>query len=147
MAVRAGQNLADKQHVIARRMQCVMPAFEPGRAAFDQRRAGFTEAKRHAREPVRMRAREAPCQSDLIVRQYVDGITLRALECGEAARAQREAPDDERWIERYGIERVGGEADEAVGRTGRDDRDARRELRQCIAELPSSWRPPALSTA
>ena len=108
VTVRGGQDLADKQHVIARGVQRVMPAFEPRRAAFDQRRAGVAKAKRHAGEAIGMRTGEAPRQVDLVVREHVDGVILCSLECVEAARAQSKAPDDERRIERYRVERIGG---------------------------------------
>jgi len=102
--VRSGKDLADKQHVITGRMQCMMPAFEPCCAAVDQRRVGGAEAKRHAREAIGMRTRETPRQVDLVVGEDVDGVLLRAGEDRQTSRSPGEAPDDKRRLERHGIE-------------------------------------------
>src|SRR5437763_14185215 len=137
------EHLADKEHVVACRMPRVMAALEPRGTVFDERRFCLAEMKRHARESIKMRAREAPREIDLIVREDIDGVALGGLEHSETSRAPGEAPDDERRIERYRIERVRGEADEPVRRPGRDDRDAGRELAQRIAKLPfgDGWAP------
>ena len=79
-------DLTDEQHVIARGVQRVVAAFQPGDAAFDQRRRRRTQAKRHPVEPVGMRARKPPRQLDLIVGENVHHVTLRALENRQASR-------------------------------------------------------------
>ena len=133
----AGVDLADEQHVVARAMDGVVPAFEPRDAAFDQRRAGGTDPVGHAREAVGMGPREAAGELDLVVRQHVDGVTLGGPEGREVAAGVREAPDDERRIERHRVERVRGKADEtAVPGVRANDRDAGGELRQRIAKVP-----------
>ena len=99
MPVRAGVYFADEQHVIARRMQCVMTTFEPCGASFDQRRAPLARPMCDARKAVGVWAREAARELDLIVSENIDRVSLCAFEHGQAPRSSSEAPDDERWVE------------------------------------------------
>ena len=127
---------ADEQHVIPCRVQRMMPAFQPGDTALDQRRRSVAKAEAHAGEAIGVRARESPRELDLIMRENVHRIALGAFEGHQAARAHAQAPGDERWIERNGVERARSEADERVVVPARgDDRDARRELGQGVAKL------------
>ncbi len=133
--VRRGNDLANEQHVIAGRMQSVMPALQPCGTTLDQGRVRGPESKRHAREAIGVRTRESPCQSDLAVGQDVDGVLLNAFEDRQTARAPGKAPDDKRRLQRHGIERIGGEPDKTVRCRRGDDGDARRELRQSVAKM------------
>ena len=133
--VRSGNDLADEQHVIAGRMQSVMPALQPCRAALDQGRVRGSESKRHAREAIGVRTRESSRQADLVVGKDVDGIVLDAFEDRQTARAPGKAPDDKRRLQRHGIERIGGEPDKAARCRRGDDGDPRRELRQSVAKM------------
>ncbi len=133
--VGSGNDLANEQHVIAGRMQSVMPALQPGRTALDQGRVRGSESKRHAREAIGVRPRESPRQPDLVVSQDVDGILLNPFEDRQAARAPGKAPDDKRRLQRHGIERICGEPDKTVRCRRTDDGDARRELRQSVAKM------------
>ena len=134
--MRGSHDFADEKHVVARRVKRVMPAFEPCRAAFDQRRIGLAEAEGHACEAIGVRTRKASRQLDLIVREHVNRVLRGAFEDRQAARAPRQAPDDERRLQRHRVERIGGEADEAVLGARGNDRDTGRKLRQGVAELP-----------
>jgi hypothetical protein len=132
-----GDHFPDEDHVVARAMSRVVAAFEPCDAAVDQRRVRPAEAKRHAREAVGMRAREPAREFHLRGGEHVDGIALGRVEYGEVRRALRDRPQHERRLERHRAERVGREPDVAIVRGARtDDRDAGRELRERIAELP-----------
>ena len=63
--MRGSDDFADEKHVVARRVKRVMPAFEPCRAAFDQRRIRLAKAECHARETIGVR-------SDVVAEQYSD---------------------------------------------------------------------------
>ena len=127
---------ADEQHVIPRGVQRMMPAFQPRNTALDQWRRRMAEPEAHAGEAIGVRARESPRELDLIMRENVHRIALGAFEGHQAARAHAQAPGDERWIERNGVERARGESDERiVVPARRDDRDACRELGERVAEL------------
>ena len=143
--VRGGNNLADEQHMIAGRMERVMPAFEPRRAAFDQRRARRPEAKCYAREAIGVRTGETPRQFDLIVSEDVHGVLLGAGEDRQASRSPGKAPDDKGRLERHRVERVGSESDESVRCPSSDDGDPGRELRQGVAEMALSDGGPLLA--
>src|SRR5438034_4235974 len=53
--VRCRDDLADEKHVVARRVKRVMPAFEPCRAVFDQRRIGLAKAECNSCETIGVR--------------------------------------------------------------------------------------------
>src|SRR5437879_4174794 len=90
--MRGSHDFADEKHVVARRVKRVMPAFEPCRAAFDQRRIGLAKAECHACEAISVWTRKAARELDLIVREHVDHVLRGTFEDRQAARAAREAP-------------------------------------------------------
>src|SRR2546428_9129675 len=90
--MRGSQDFADEKNVVARRVKRVMPAFEPCRAAFDQRRIGLAKAECHACEAISVWTRKAARELDLIVREHVDHVLRGTFEDRQAARAAREAP-------------------------------------------------------
>ena len=55
LPVSTGLDLTDEQHVVARRVQCVMPTFEPRDAAFDHRRIRVPESESNTGETIGMR--------------------------------------------------------------------------------------------
>ena len=137
LSSRAGLDRADEQNVIARPVSCMVAALEPRDATCDQRRARGAQPIRDVGKAIGVRPGKATREIHLIVREHVDYVTLRGLECGEATGMAIEAPQDERWVERHRVERVRREADEPTIRPARTDhRDTGRELRERIAKLP-----------
>jgi hypothetical protein len=132
-----GLDLTDEEHVVAGWMQCVVSTFEPCHRAFDQGRPGRAQTEVDAGETIRVRARKPAREIDLVIGQHADCVARGAFERGEAARMPRQAPGDQRWIQRHRIERVGREADELTGPKRRgNDRDSRGELRHGVAKSP-----------
>ena len=110
--------IADEQHMIAGAMPRVVAALEPRDAARDQRDAGTAQPIVDALEAICVRPRKPAREIDLVVREHVDRVVLGPLEGREVLRAPVEAPHDERRVERHRVERVRGEADEPVVRSG-----------------------------
>src|SRR4029079_18699666 len=79
---------------------------------------------------------EASGKVVLTFAQHVDGKMIRRKIGLEAQRAPAEAPQDERRLERHGIEGIGGITDKLAARAaGRDNRDAGCEGPQGVAKL------------
>ena len=135
--VGATVHLADEEHVIAGRMQRVVSALDPGGTAFDEGYTTLSFAVHDAGEPVRVRTGEASSELNLVMRQNVDRVALGPREYSQAARSPGQAPDDQRGVERNGIEGVRSEPNEDLARaTGSHDGYTGRKLGQRSAEAP-----------
>ncbi|CAM2144847.1 hypothetical protein PT2222_160180 [Paraburkholderia tropica] len=135
LAHAATLHFADEDHVVAFVVAAAVVAFEPGDGAVEHGHAGVAGRVRNAFEAVALHGGEALAQVELRRREHIHHIMAVAAEHRHRGRARGEAPEHERRRQRHRVERTRGDADQrAVGRLGRDDRDAGRELAERAAE-------------
>ena len=135
-AVLVGHHLANHDPVVTPLDDLVPLALEAGGGAFQQNGASDARPVRHARIAIIPGAGKLVGQRDLADGQHVDGEVRGLRKDRVAARALVDAPEDERRIERHGIEAVGGDPDLPAIGTGRHDRDAGGEVAQRPTEFP-----------
>ena len=135
-AILVGHHLADHDPVVAPVDDLVLLALETGGGVFQQDGAPDARPVRYPRVAVIPGAGELVGQGDLANRQHVDGEVRGLRKDRVAARTLVDAPEDERRIERHGIEAVGGDPDLPAIGTGRHDRDAGGEVAQRPTEFP-----------
>src|SRR5437667_4900809 len=136
LTVGADFNMAADKHVVACRLMRVMPAFQPGDAAVDERRCGVSGAETHTGEAIGVRARKSARELDLVVSQNVDGVSLDRFEGSQTARTSCETPGDQRRVERHRVERVRGKSYKSiVAPARRDNRDSSGEPGERVAKL------------
>src|SRR5579872_3944307 len=132
---RVADDTDDEDDMVAALVDRVGRAFEMSHSARDQRRFGMTDRRLHLVPFVGKRARELIGDLLLIAGEDVDGEALGFEHRREAARLAVDAEQDQRWIERYGIERTHGHADELVTPSTRGHhRNAGREFSQYTPE-------------
>ncbi|CAI07641.1 hypothetical protein ebA2697 [Aromatoleum aromaticum EbN1] len=110
-------------------------ALEARAAAAQQRHAVQALVDVQAGELFIGARREELRQVLLVFRQHVDRVVFAGFEHRQALEVARQAPDDQRRVERNGVERIDRQPDRlAVRRPGRDHRDAGGEHAERVAE-------------
>src|ERR1700712_1735830 len=131
----ASFDLTHEDHVIAFLITAPVMALEPRERAIEHGHACVPGGVRHTRKAVALDRREALAEIDLRRGEHVDHVVTVGLEYGHRCRLCCKAPQYERRIERYGIERAGRDANQ-LARLGarRDDGDAGGELAERVPE-------------
>ncbi len=116
--------------------------FEPCQRVGKDGQSGGGKTIVDAGEPVALERGEALAEVELRCRQHVDDVVRAVAEHRQAVGAGCHAPQHQRRIERYRVERTRGDADEwcavgvrVAGRARRDHGHAGGELRQRPLEM------------
>src|ERR1700712_4363060 len=131
----ASFDLTHEDHVIAFLITAPVMALEPRERAIEHGHACVPGGVRHTCKAVALDRREALAEIDLRRGEHIDHVVTVGLEYGHRCRLCCKAPQYERRIQRYGIERAGRDANQLarLGARG-DDGDAGGELAERVPE-------------
>ncbi len=102
---------AEEDEMVAARIMRLVAALEPRRATFDQGHAGKPAAHRETAEAPVLTTREGVRNSLLIDGEDIDRVSGGLSENVEPRRVAGKAPENQRWLQRHGVEGTDGDAD------------------------------------
>lgn len=114
-------DLSDHDQMIAARIAVRVGAFEIGDAAGEHRRTACARRPFKPGELVGAGAGEAVRDVFLIGGQHIDGVMAAIAEGGEGWRGQRDAPEQQRRLQRHGRKGVRRQPDRIAARIQRGD--------------------------
>lgn len=104
IAADEAEDAADQDQVVSARVLCFVGALEPCRTVGDKRYASQSRTDGKAVKTCLVTRRKALRERLLINSEHIDGVVLALRERENSWRFARQAPDDERRVERDRVE-------------------------------------------